>query len=108
MKLIRTCSFCSVSCLSWSERSLWPSEGLGDCDGPLIEARRAVGFREEETRGDTAERAVAPLEIEGAGGDGADVGGTRRVAGRAGAAVVMMEIGKYWVYAQKNGVVNGA
>ncbi len=65
-----------------------------EVDGPLIDPRRAgAGFKLDETRGDTAERAVAPLAIEGGGGEGDDVDETRRAAAWVAleeAAVVMM------------------
>ena len=56
----------------------------------LTDALRATGeLREAEPRGFTAERAVAPLAIEGA--EDELLGGDRREAGvaRAGAAVAM-------------------
>lgn len=52
--------------------------------------RAAAGFKEEETRGDTAERAVAPLEIEEAVGDDDAETEDDRLAVRGGAGVVVM------------------
>lgn len=63
----------------------------------LRDARRAaVALREEVTRGDAAERAVAPLAMEEAVGVGDDEAGKRRAGGvgRRGGLVVAMAVGR--------------
>src|ERR1700692_900588 len=100
---LSTCSFCSVSSFSDAESvslespPLRTGGGVGlFAVGPLTDGRRATDeFREEETRGAlTAERAVAPFEME-FGGEietedvRRDDGGVAR-PGREGAVVAMM------------------
>ena len=81
----RTCSFWSVSCLREADRA---SRGSGG--GALRDVRRvAVGANDEETRGEAAERAVAPLAIAGGG----EVEGGVLLAGGDALAAVAIVVG---------------
>lgn len=90
----RTFSFFSVSSLSEADRDSRVSPcGVDEAPlGLIIDCLRAGELREEETRGEAAERAVAPLAIEEEGG-GVELGGVRREAGVALADAVVAMMG---------------
>ena len=89
-----TFSFFSVSSLSEADRDSRVSPG-GVEEAPLgliIDCLRAGELREEERRGEAAERAVAPFAIEEEGG-GVEPGGVRREAGVALTDAVVAIVG---------------
>lgn len=91
MKNVHACSFRSVSSFKEADRDSWDSPLTAGTTLDDEVRRTAAEFREEGARDDAADRAVAPLAIEGGGGVG-DADTVRRVDGavRGGGAVVAM------------------
>lgn len=86
-----TCSFWSISCFKEAERDSCASPFAADT-AVFDDGRRTmpVEFRGDATRGETADRAVAPLVIEESGGVGdADTGRLDVDVARGGAVVAM-------------------